>query len=49
MREFIHSLRDSLKIKSGEKPFAEWWADYKREEKALEELKCKLRAALGKG
>ncbi len=25
--------------KPGDKPFAEWWADHKREEKALEEAK----------
>jgi hypothetical protein len=39
MREYIHSLRGSLKRKPGEKPFAEQWADYKREEKELEEAK----------
>jgi hypothetical protein len=28
------------KMKPGDKPFAEEWADYKREEKELEERKC---------
>ena len=35
--ELIHSLRGSLKRKPGSKPFAEEWADYKYEEKELEE------------
>jgi hypothetical protein len=39
LREFIHSCRGSLKRKPGEKPFAEWWAEHKREEKDLEEAK----------
>ena len=38
-REEIRALRGSLKRKPGEKPFAERWADYKREEKELEEAK----------
>lgn len=48
MRKFIHSLRGSLKRKPGDKPFAEWWADHKREEKELEERKFQRLAALGK-
>jgi hypothetical protein len=37
MRKRIHALRGSLKIKPGEKPFAEWMAELNREEKELEE------------
>ena len=47
-REFIHSLRGSLKRKPGDKPFAEKWAEYKREEKELEERRFLQVAALGK-
>ena len=36
-REEIHALRGSLKRKPGDKPFAEQWAEYKREEMELEE------------
>jgi hypothetical protein len=39
MREYIHSLRGSLRQKPGEKPFADWLADLNREEKELEEAK----------
>jgi len=35
----IHSCRGIFKRKSGEKPFAAEWAEYKAEEKALEEAK----------
>ncbi|HZF02308.1 MAG TPA: DNA (cytosine-5-)-methyltransferase [Methylomirabilota bacterium] len=38
-RKFIRSLRGKYKPKSGEKPFAEQWAEYKREEKEIEEKK----------
>lgn len=38
-RRTIAGLRGILKRKPGDKPFAEWWADYKREERALEEAK----------
>ncbi len=48
MRKLIHSFRGKFKMKPGEKPFAEWWADYKREEKELEERKFQRLAALGK-
>lgn len=48
MRKLIHSFRGSLKRQPGDKPFAEWWADYKREEKELEERKFQRLAALGK-
>ena len=39
MRAHIHSFRGIFKRKLGEKPFAEEWAEYKAEEKALEEAK----------
>jgi hypothetical protein len=48
MRKRIHALRGSLKIKPGEKPFAEWMADLNREEKGLEERKYQRLAAMGK-
>jgi hypothetical protein len=35
----LAQLRGWLKRKPGETPFAEWWAEYKAEEKALEEGK----------
>jgi hypothetical protein len=35
----IRKLQDLLKRKPGEKPFAEEWAAYKREEMKLEEAK----------
>ena len=35
----IRRLRGILKRKPGEKPFAEQWAEHKREEKELEEAK----------
>jgi hypothetical protein len=44
----IHALRGKFKMMPGDKPFAEWWADYKREEKELEERKYQRLAALGK-
>ena len=43
----IHALRGKYKI-PGDKPFAEWMADLKREEKELEEQKYQRLAALGK-
>jgi hypothetical protein len=39
MRKLIHSFRGKFKTKPGDKPFAEWMADLKREEKELEERK----------
>ena len=48
MRKLIHSFRGSLKRKPGDRPFAEEWADYKREEKELEEKRFQRLAALGK-
>lgn len=48
MRKLIHSLRGSLKRKPGDKPFAEWWVDFKREERELEERKFQRLVALGK-
>jgi AbrB family looped-hinge helix DNA binding protein len=38
-RHAIDRLRGILKRKPGEKPFAEEWAEHKREEKKLEERK----------
>ena len=48
MRKFIHSLRGKYKSKPGDKPFAEWMADLKREEKEVEERKFQRFAAMGK-
>jgi hypothetical protein len=48
MRELIHSFRGKFKRKPGDKPFAEEWAEYKREEKELEERKFQRLATLGK-
>ena len=33
----IRRARGSIRRKPGEKPFAEWWADHKAEERALED------------
>jgi hypothetical protein len=38
-RKLVRSGRSLLKRKAGEKPFAEWWAEYKAEERELEERK----------
>ena len=46
-RDEIHALRGKYKI-PGDKPFAEWMADLKHEEKELEEQKYQRLAALGK-
>ena len=35
----INRLRGILKRKPGDPPFRQWWAEYKAEEKALEEAK----------
>ena len=48
MREHIHSLRGKFKMMPAYKPFAEWMAEMKREEKELEELKLQRHMALGK-
>lgn len=37
----FHSVCGILKRKPGEKPFAEEWAEYKREEKELEDAKLR--------
>ncbi len=37
LKVLLRRSRGSLKRKPGEKPFAERWAEYKREEKELEE------------
>ena len=47
-REEIHALRGKFKLKTGDKPFAEWMAELNREEKELEERKFQRLAALGK-
>ncbi len=39
LKAFLRRLRGCVKPKPGEKPFAESWAEYKREEKELEEAK----------
>lgn len=39
LKALLRRCRGSLKRKPGEKPFAEQWAEYKREEKELEEAK----------
>ena len=39
LKALLRRARGSLKRQPGEKPFAEAWAEYKREEKALEEAK----------
>ena len=39
LKAILRRLRGCLKRQPGEKPFAEWWAEYKREEKELEEAK----------
>ena len=38
-REYISSFCGKFKRKPDEKPFAEWWAEHKREEMELEERK----------
>jgi len=48
MRKLIHSFCGKFKSKPGDKPFAEWMADMKREEKELEERKFQRLAAFGK-
>ena len=48
MRKYINSFCGVFKRKPADKPFAEWWADYKHEEKELEERKFQRLAALGK-
>jgi len=47
IRKLIHSFRGILKRKAGDKPFAEEWAEYKREEKELEERNFQRLAASG--
>jgi hypothetical protein len=47
-REEIHALRGKFKFNTGGKSFSQWWADYKREEKELEERRFQRLAALGK-
>jgi hypothetical protein len=47
-RSEIHALRGSLKLNLGGKNFAEWWAEYKRGEKELEEKRFQRLTALGR-
>jgi hypothetical protein len=47
-RELISSFRGKFKPKPGDKPFAEEWAEYKREEKEIEERKRQRHMAFGK-
>ena len=47
-REQIHAMRGRFKLNTTGKPFAEWWAEHKREEIELEERKLQRFAALGK-
>lgn len=48
MRKLIHSFRGIFKRKPGDKPFAEEWAEYKREEKELEERRYQRLSSAGK-
>jgi hypothetical protein len=45
-RALIRSLRGSLKGKLGDKPFAEWWAELKAEERELEERRDQCLSAM---
>jgi len=47
-REAIHVLRGKFKLNAGGKPFSEWWAEYKREERKLEERRFRRLASLGR-
>ena len=47
-REEIHALRGKFKLNTGGKPFSEWWAEHKRDEKELEERRFERLSALGK-
>jgi len=38
-REQIHALRGKYKFDTGGKPFSEWMADWKREERELEDAR----------
>jgi hypothetical protein len=44
----IHALRGKYKLVPNDKPFAEWMADLKREEKELEEAKFARMRLTGK-
>ncbi len=48
VQRLIHALRGKYKGKPGDKPFAEWWAEHKREEKELEERRIQRFMAMGK-
>lgn len=47
-RDEIHAMRGSIKFDTGGKPFAEWWAEHKREEIELEQRKLLRFTASGK-
>ena len=40
----IRRARGIIRRKPGEKPFAEWWADHKAEERVLEDRRAALPA-----
>lgn len=44
MHAAIRRARGTIRRKPGEKPFAEWWAGYKAEERALEDRKLSRHA-----
>jgi len=46
-REEIHALRGKFKFNTGGNSFRQWWADYQREEKDLEERRFQRLTALG--
>jgi len=47
MRKHIRSFRGKIKLNTGGKPFTEWWAEYKREEKGIG--RTQISAADGSG
>jgi hypothetical protein len=40
MHTAVRRARGIIRRKPGEKPFAEWWADHKAEERALEDRRA---------
>lgn len=47
LKALLHRWRGSLKQKPGDKPFAEQWAEHKREEMELEEAKLRRMGCAG--
>jgi hypothetical protein len=45
-RELIRSFRGMFKRKPGDKPFAQWWAEHKAEERELEERRSQRLSAM---